>query len=57
MDDRTNPPVTESGTDHPVISADRARQAVKVGTMRYVLGISLGLAIVAVGVVYFSIGR
>jgi hypothetical protein len=39
--------------EHPQISAQKARQGVELGTMRYVLGISLGLAIVAVVVAYF----
>ncbi len=30
---------------HPVISAARARQAETVGALRYVLGVSIGLAI------------
>lgn len=52
MDDKANSPRPESETDHTVISGTRARQAVKIGTMRYVLGISLALAIVVLGVVY-----
>lgn len=57
MTDRTNPPGPETEDGHPVISAAKARQAVKVGTMRYVLGISLTLAIVAVAVVFILARR
>ncbi len=42
-----------SGGQHPRISAQKASQGVKLGTMRYVLGISLGLAIVVVVAAYF----
>ena len=38
-----------------MISAPRARQAVKVGAMRYVLGVSLALAVVVIAVAYFLI--
>jgi hypothetical protein len=38
--------------DHAVLSATEARQAVPVGHMRYVLGISLALVIVAFGIIY-----
>lgn len=34
--------------------ADRVRQAEKIGRMRYVLGISLGLAIIAMAIIWFS---
>jgi len=35
------------------ISAQRARQGITLGVMRYVLGVSLVLAIVAMGAVWF----
>lgn len=41
--------------EHPVISGPRARQAVKVGAMRYVLGVSLALAVVVIAVAYFLV--
>ncbi len=44
---------TEEG--QTVISGSRARQAVKVGAMRYVLGVSLALAIVVIAVAYFLV--
>jgi hypothetical protein len=43
------------GEEHPAISGSRARQAVKVGAMRYVLGVSLALAIVVIAVAYFLV--
>src|ERR1700690_411381 len=57
MDDKTSSPSPESKTDHTVTSGIRARGAVKIGTMRYVLGISLALAIVAIAIAYVLIRR
>ncbi|MGH6740710.1 MAG: hypothetical protein ACREDY_17075 [Bradyrhizobium sp.] len=37
---------------HPVISTGRARQGIKTGAMRYVLGVSLALIIVVFAVAY-----
>src|SRR5262249_16081495 len=42
--DDGSPRETQGG--HPVISGPRARQARKIGAMRYVLGVSLGLVVV-----------
>jgi hypothetical protein len=58
--DRFSPPEGEDGyrrpgEEHPVISGSRARQAVKVGAMRYVLGVSLALAVVVIAVAYFLV--
>jgi len=36
------------------IGAQEARQGRKPGIVRYVLGISLGLAVVAMAIVYFA---
>ncbi len=44
------PPETVGG--HTVLAPTEARQAEKTGHLRYVLGISLGLAIVAMAVIY-----
>ena len=57
MDQRT--PSYEPRRDFPSqseqveLSAQKARQAIELGTMRYVLGVSLGLAIVVIAVAYF----
>ena len=58
--DRFSPDDSEDGyrrpgEEHPVISGPRARQAAKVGAMRYVLGVSLALAIVVIAVAYFLV--
>ena len=37
---------------HPILSAQDARQGKTLGVMRYVLGISLGLAVIAGILVY-----
>jgi hypothetical protein len=55
MDQRT--PTSELKTgyppgEHAEISAQKARQGVTLGTMRYVLGISLGLSVVAILIAY-----
>lgn len=39
---------------HTVLEAEEARQAEKTGRVRYILGVSLGLAIVAMVVVYIA---
>lgn len=39
--------------DHPVLNPTEARQAVKLGRMRYVLGISLALVIIAFALSYW----
>jgi hypothetical protein len=45
-------------TDKPeIISAQDARQGKELGVMRYVLFISLGLAVLAGAVIYFSFVR
>jgi len=43
--------------DSPVLNETEARQAVPLGHMRYVLGISLALVIVAFAVIYFAYFR
>jgi hypothetical protein len=57
MDHETSSPESPSPSRtedrHPVVSAQQARQAVKLGTMRYALGVSLGLAVVVMLVAYF----
>jgi hypothetical protein len=55
MNDKADPLGPESEAGHEVTSGIRARGAVKVGTMRYVLGLSLALSIVAIAVVYVLI--
>jgi hypothetical protein len=57
MDEKTNSPGPETKPDHVVTSGVRARGAVKIGTMRYVLGISLTLSIVAIVIIYVLIHR
>jgi len=47
-----NPPEMVQG--HTVLEAEEARQAEKTGRLRYILGISLTLAIVAMAVVYIA---
>lgn len=47
-----NPPEMVQG--HTVLEAEEARQAEKTGRVRYILGISLSLAIVAMAVVYIA---
>jgi hypothetical protein len=37
------------------LATDKARQGVELGTMRYVLAISVGLAIVALLLIYFFV--
>ena len=39
---------------HPTLSAQDARQGKMLGVMRYVLGISLGLAVIAGVLVYLA---
>jgi len=47
-------PMTDSDEKPTInISAQRARQGITLGVMRYVLGVSLVLAIVAMGAVWF----
>ncbi len=60
MPDRYSPRDNEDGNigpgeEYTVISAPRARQAAKVGAMRYVLGVSLALAVVVIAVAYFLV--
>ena len=40
--------------DHKNLSTDEARQGVELGSVRWVLRISLGLAVLAGLVIYFS---
>jgi hypothetical protein len=49
--------VPRRSPDHPVLNATEARQAVPTGHMRYVLGISLALVIVAFSVIYLAFFR
>lgn len=48
----------DSGTGHetsaPVTSAREARQAVPLGVMRYVLAVSVGLAVIAGVVIWLA---
>ena len=44
-------------TDHKDLSATQARQGVELGSVRWVLRISLGLAVLAGLVIYFSFFR
>ena len=46
---------THPGEEHPVISGPWARQAVKVGAVPYMLGVSLALAVVVFAVAYFLV--
>lgn len=46
------PPETVSG--HTVLPPTEARQAEKTGRVRYILGVSLTLAIVAMVVIYIA---
>lgn len=43
--------------ESPVLNETEARQAVPTGHMRYVLGISLALVIIAFGVIYLTYFR
>ncbi|MGH6982007.1 MAG: hypothetical protein ACREFC_12450 [Stellaceae bacterium] len=63
MDDETRYPQSRPGEPtgrpdgrvedgHPVISTVRARQGITTGAMRYVLGISIALAVVVIAVAY-----
>lgn len=47
-----NPPEMVEG--HTVLQPEEARQAEKTGRVRYILGVSLSLAIVAMAVVYIA---
>ncbi len=51
---RPHPQPPESVGGHTVLPPTEARQAEKTGRVRYILGISLSLAIVAMAVVYIA---
>lgn len=51
---RPHPQPPETVAGHTVIPPTEARQAEKTGHLRYILGISLSLAIVAMAVVYIA---
>ena len=42
----------ENGAQRPVLTPSESRQSVKTGRVRYILGISLSLAIVALAAVW-----
>ena len=48
----TGRPDGETEDGHPVISTNRARQGITLHAMRYVLGVSIGLAVVVIAVAY-----
>lgn len=43
-----------AATDHKELSTDQARQGVELGSVRWVLRISLGLAVLAGLILYFT---
>jgi hypothetical protein len=53
MPDDVNRTAADRG--HVTLSTNKARQGVELGTMRYVLAISTGVAIVALLLVYFFV--
>ena len=51
----TNPEVSmDTGTNHPILSETQASGGKKLGSVRYVLGVSLALAVVA-GVIIWNV--
>jgi hypothetical protein len=63
MDDEVRYPESQAGEPtgrpdgrheegHPVISTSRARQGITLGAMRYVLGVSIALAVIVFVVAY-----
>ena len=46
-----------SAFDHKELTTNQARQGVELGSVRWVLRISLGLAVVAGLIIYFSFFR
>ena len=49
---QTGRPDGEIEDGHPVISTNRARSGITLHAMRYVLGVSIGLAVVVIAVAY-----
>jgi type VI protein secretion system component VasF len=55
MPDRDRPASQQESSSHPVRSPTQARQAVKLGSMRYVLTFSMAGVVIAFVVAYLLI--